>query len=477
MQPMQDIPLPLMTNEQFFDSIPTLFDVADELWQQRQWAAYRDEASRRKKTQEFDRIYNACKRQLDPSAAGIDNRYGFPLIVDHKGRVMLTIDNFVSILDNDPLFGDIKFDLLADTPRRDGHKWTDADDAWLRNEIERKYRIHSAAKLEDAFRLILRRREYHPVREIIDSLVWDGKSRIYTLLTKWLKCVDTEYTREVSRLIFAGGINRIYRPGCQFDDVPVLIGTKQGEGKTSFIRWLAMEDDFFTEVTEIDGQKGAEAIEGKWICGFDELLAMTRAREQEAIKSYITRRYDHYRRPYAKYTSESPRQCIFVGTTNNRVFIADKTGGRRFYPIVVNCDGYWLHDNQETIMEDIRQCWAEAKQLFDNGKLPAYANRDLLADIRREQADAMEDDYRIAEIEKYLRHKQIGELTCVKQLWVHALGMPEDRPISTKDSRDIGLIMQGFDNWERAGNQYINGYGKPKAWRRCHPNNPQNGLQ
>lgn len=477
MQPMQDLMLPMMTDEQFFDSVMTLFDVDDDLWRQQMWAKYRAEASRRKKTLEFDRIYNACKRQLEPSKAGTDTRYGFPLYTDYKGRIMLTIDNFVSILDNDPLFTDIKFDLLADTPRLNGNKWTDADDAWLRNEIERKYRIHSAAKLDDAFRIILRKREYHPVRDMIDSLKWDGQSRIYTLLTKWLKCEDTDYTREVSRLIFAGGISRIYRPGCQFDDVPVLIGTKQGEGKTSFLSWLALKDEFFGEVTTIEGQKGVEAIEGKWICGFDELLAITNAREQEAVKSYITRRFDHYRRPYAKYTSEAPRQCSFIGTTNHRVFIADKTGGRRFYPVVVNCNGYWLHDNQPAIMEDIRQCWAEAKYLFDHGQLPAYANQALLPEIRKEQAEAMEDDYRIAEIEKYLQSLPIGALTCIKQLWIYALGMPEDRPIPTKDSRDIGLIMQGFDNWERAGNQYIPGYGRPKAWRRCHPKNAENGLQ
>lgn len=468
MQPVIDTPLPMMTDEQFFDSITTLFDVDDELWRQRTWAEHRAEASRRKKTLEFDRIYNACKRQLEPSYSGQDSRYGFPLLTDHKGRVMLTIDNFVAILDNDPLFADIRFDLLADTPRRDGHKWTDSDDAWLRNEIERKYRIHSAPKLSDAFQLILRRREYHPVRDMIDSLVWDGKSRIYTLLTKWLKCDDTDYTREVSRLIFAGGINRIYRPGCQFDDVPVLIGTSQGEGKTSFCRWLAMEDEFFAEVSDIEGQRGIEAIEGKWICSFDELSAMTRAKEQEAIKTYITRRFDHYRRPYAKYTSETPRQCTFIGTTNHRAFIADKTGGRRFYPVVVNCPKYWLHTHQDEVRADIRQCWAEAKYLFDNGKLPAYANPELAEQITAQQNDAMEDDPRIADIEKYLRDKSPGDLTCIKQLWVHALGMPEDRPISTKDSRDIGLIMQGFRDWERAGNRYLSGYGKPKTWRKIN---------
>ena len=462
-----------LTDAEFIDSIPQLFDAEDALWQQTQWAAYRMEASRRKIVKEFDRVYSTYKRELGASsgsAAYIDMRHGFPLETDNRGRLATTIDNFLTILRNDAAFDGVRFNLLADRAYRDGKKWEDGDDSWVRKEIEHKYGIHHAPKLDDAFRLLLREREYHPVHEMIDALKWDGKSRIYTLLCKWLKCDDTEYTREVSRLIFAGGINRIYRPGCQFDDVPVLIGTRQGEGKTSFVRWLAMDDDYATEVAEINGKEGAEAIEGKWICEFGELLALTRAKEQEAIKSYITRRYDHYRRPFARYTSDKPRQCIFIGTTNRREFIGDKTGGRRFYPVEVHCSGYDLHNAKAEIMEDIRQCWAEAKQLFDEGRLPAVANPELIGDIRAAQAEASEEDYRIAEIEEWLRiNKSIGDLTCVKQLWVHALKQPEDRAISAKDSRDIGLIMQNMPGWKRVGNRRIPGYGSPKAWQRVPP--------
>ena len=470
MQPMQDLPLPMMTDEQFFESIMTLFDVDDELWRQRTWAEYRAEASRRKKTLEFDRIYNACKKQLEPTSGDIANRYGFPLITDPRGRVMLTIDNFVAILENDKRFAGIRFNLMSDTPYIDGRKWTDADDAWMRNEIERDYHIHSAAKLDDAFRIILRRREYHPVREMIEGLTWDGKSRIYTLLHKYLKCDDTEYTREVSRLIFSGGINRIYDPGCQFDNVPVFIGTKQGEGKTSVLRWLAVEDEFFGEVTSVEGQQSVEALEGKWLCVFDEMYAMTRAREQEAIKAYVTRRFDHYRRPYARYTSETPRQCFFAGTTNHQEFIADKTGGRRFFPVVVKVEPYTLHTVQDELKADIKQCWAEAKYLYDRGKLAPVANPELAEQIKAAQTDASEEDYRIAEIAKYLALRENGALTCVKQLWTDALGMPVERPITTKESRDIGVIMQNMHGWERAGNCHIGGYGKPKAWRKIIPN-------
>ena len=461
-----DTPLPMMTDDEFIDSIATLFDDEDEVWRQRMWAAYRAEASRRKKTLEFDRLYNTYKRQLEPSRADNENRYGFPLITDHRGRVMLTIDNFVSILDNDPRFAGIRFNLMSDTAYIDGRTWTDADDAWMRNEIEKDYHIHSTAKLDDAFRIILRRREYHPVREMIEGFEWDGTSRIYTLFSKYLKCEDTDYTREVSRLFFAGGIHRVYNPGCQFDDMVVLIGTAQGEGKTSFLRWLVLEDEFFGEVKSIEGKEGVENLEGKWLCVFDEMYAMINARAQEAIKAYVTRRFDHYRRPYAKYTTETPRQCFFAGTTNHLEFISDKTGGRRYFPVVVKVEPYALHRRQEELREDVKQCWAEAKYLYDLGKLAPVANPELSTEIKAAQAAASEEDYRIAEIEKYGALRENGGLTCVRQLWIEALEMPRDRAISAKDSRDIGVIMQNMRGWERVGNQHVGGYGKPKAWKK-----------
>ncbi len=157
-----------------------------------------------------------------------------------------------------------------------------------------------------------------------------------------MKAEDNEYTREVSRLIFAGGIHRLYSPGCKFDDVPVLIGTSQGEGKSTIVRWLAIHDDHFTEVTEIDGQKGVEQLEGAWICEIAELLALTKAKEQEAVKSYIARLKDKYRKPWGKNTDELPRRCIFIGTTNNEQFLRDKTGNRRFYPVKVNSKGQFI---------------------------------------------------------------------------------------------------------------------------------------
>ena len=393
---------------------------------------------------------------------------GFILDCNSKGDPIASIENFVTVFENDPKFAGLKFNLLTYSPEQEqngiAHRWTDADDAEARRYIEKKYKFHNTQKCDDALRIIFSKNQYHPIRQLIDSIEWDGESRICSFLHKWTKCEDTAYTKEVSRLIFAGGIHRLYNTGCKFDDMPVLIGKKQGEGKSTLVRWLAMSDDYFTEVNEFEGQKGIESIEGAWICEVSELLALTKTKEQEAVKSYLTRLNDRYRMPFDKRTTDHPRQCIFIGTTNKEQFLTDKTGNRRFYPVVVHSSGYDLFDREEEVKAYIRQCWAEAKHLFDEEQLPPYADRSLTEVIRRKQQDAVEDDYRVGMITDYVKDKSE---VCVLELWQEALKMGSYSKPEKKDSNEIGLIMQSLDGWEKAKKtKRIAGYGVQKYWAR-----------
>lgn len=389
-----------------------------------------------------------------------------PLAFDGQGKPMSTIDNFLMILRNDPEFESLRFNQLSYSPEHlvNGklERWQDKDDSKARFYIEQKYKIHSREKLDDALRILFAEREYHPIKQIIEAVQWDGVSRIQELFIKWLKCEDTPYIREVTRLVFAGGIHRLYNPGCKFDDVAVLIGTKQGEGKSTFARWLAIQDEFFTEVTEIEGQKGIEAIEGAWICEIAELLAVTKTKEIEAVKSYITKQVDRYRRPFDRRTTDHKRQCVFIGTTNKEQFLTDKTGNRRWYPIKVNSNGYDIHDCAAEIKRDILQCWAEAKHLYDDGKLKPYADRALLDEIRKAQGQAVEDDYRIGLIEAYVEGR---ERVCVIELWKNALNNEFSKP-TRRDSNDIALILQSLGGWKR-GKVERSEYGNQLFWYRA----------
>lgn len=387
------------------------------------------------------------------------------LAYDGKGQPLSTIDNFLLILRNDKEFESLRFNQLSYSPEHivNGklERWQDKDDSKARFYIEQKYKIHNREKLDDALRILFAEREYHPIKQIIEAVEWDGKSRIQELFIKWLKCEDTPYTREVTRLVFAGGIHRLYNPGCKFDDVAVLIGTKQGEGKSTFVRWLAIQDEFFTEVTEIEGQKGIEAIEGAWICEIAELLAVTKTKEVEAVKAYITKLVDRYRRPFDRRVTDHRRQCVFIATTNKEAFLTDKTGNRRWYPLKVNSSGYDLHDFKEEIQADILQAWAEAKHLYDIGELQPYADRKLLAEIRERQEQAVEDDYRVGLISSYIKDK---DKVCVLELWNKALDNDFTKP-TRRESNEIALILQSL-GWERGKIEYRFNYGNQLYWQR-----------
>ena len=400
--------------------------------------------------------------------ANAKKRARIDLDFDGNGRPLASINNFLQVLENDPKFDGIRFNLLTYSPEqlRNGkmERWLDSDDAETRRYIEKEYGFHSAQKCDDALRIVFAKNQYHPIRDLVNGFEWDGQERIHHFLHTWTKCEDTAYTREVSRLIFAGGIHRLYNAGCKFDDMPVLIGTKQGEGKSTLVRWLALSDDYFSEVNEFEGQRGIESLEGAWICEVSELLAMTKTKEQEAVKSFLTRLNDRYRMPFDKRVTDHPRQCLFIGTTNKEQFLTDKTGNRRFYPVKVSQSGYDLFEHEAEIKEYIRQCWAEAKVKMDAGQMKPYADRDLVSVIREMQAAAVEDDYRVGMIEDYLTDKT--EI-CVLELWQNALNMGEFSKPSKKDSNEIGLIMQGFSDWVKQPNpKRFKQFGLQKWWRR-----------
>ena len=322
---------------------------------------------------EFRELINASDEEKKDRRNSPEKNYKvsdeISLILTSGGKPKNIIDNYYRILVYDPQFEGVRFNELTGRPEfYDGSKvlpWDDTKDAEARCYIEGKYEIYSVKKYYDAFDMLSEERAYNPIKERLALLQWDGKPRIESFLYKCMAADNSAYTREVSRLIFAGGIHRLYNPGCKFDEMPVLIGTRQGEGKSTIVRWLALADDYFTEVTEFEGQRGIESLEGAWICEVSELLAMTKAKDVEAVKSFITRQNDRYRMPFERRVSDHKRQCIFIGTTNKEQFLTDKTGNRRFYPVRVYQTGENLFNKEKQIKEYIEQCWAEALILYE----------------------------------------------------------------------------------------------------------------
>ena len=387
-------------------------------------------------------------------------------------QVKPTIDNFYRLIENH--YGsNLRLNVMTGKPEYWDHRkklwceWTDAEESRMRAYFERQYSMYSQVKMTDAMLIYWNSHKVNPLTDLLESLVWDGKPRVENFLHEVMKADDNEYTRECSRLIFAGGIHRAYRPGCKFDDMIVLIGT-QAAGKSTIVRWLNMDDQFFREIKTISGKEGIEAIRGVWIGEVGELMAMTRVKEAEAVKAYITSQEDSYRPPYQKNVQTIPRRCVFIGTTNNPQFLTDKTGNRRFYPVKVWSFAYKLYNNEKAVREYIRQCWAEAVQLYKEDKLQPFAKAEVLEQIRAAQEAAMEDDWRIGAIEQYLNDSkpQQGATVSVIELWHRALGEPEESKPTRKDSIEITQIISNIPGWIQCPNPIATAWGRQKAFRK-----------
>ena len=390
-----------------------------------------------------------------------------------RGDIMCTANNFLTIMLNDPAYKNLRLNELSgrcETADANGNirLWTDADDAASRTYIEKEYGIHSVQKHSDALACLFSQRKYHPVKQIIEAIKWDGEDRIEHVLTKWLKVEDSEYTREVSRLIFAGGIHRLYNPGCKFEDMAVLIG-KQGGGKSSFIQFLAIEDRFFKELKTIEGKEALETIEGGWIVEVAELLALTKTKEQEAVKAFLSCQVDNYRPAYGRHTVEKRRTCAFVGTSNRGQFIADKTGARRFYPVECYNIGYDLFDCEQECREYLKQCWAEALHKMHTPFMNPYADRKIKPQIEEAQASATEDDYRVGMIQTWLDNHTEVDYVCGAMLWERILEMDLAR-FPKADQIQMGLIMDNcITGWQKCNpgrTKTFQKYGRQRYWTR-----------
>ena len=387
-------------------------------------------------------------------------------------QVKATIDNFYRLITNH--YGkNLRLNEMTGKPewydvhRKAWREWTDAQESQARAYFESNYAMYSQAKLADALQIYFQDHKVNPLLNILEKLEWDGKPRVERFLHDVMKADDTPYIRECSRLIFAGGIHRAYQPGCKFDDMIVLIGG-QSAGKSTIVRWLSLEDQFFREIKTIAGKEGIEAIRGVWIGEVAELMAMTRVKEAEAVKAYITSQEDSYRPPYGKHVVTVPRRCMFIGTTNNPQFLTDKTGNRRFYPVKVQSSAYKLYDNETKIRDYIQQAWAEAVHLYKEGQLQPFAKKEVLEAIRAAQDAAMEDDWRIGAIEQYLEEqkKKTGDTVSVIELWYNALGYPTETKPARKDSIEITQIVSNIPGWIQCPNPLKTRWGLQKCYRK-----------
>ncbi len=227
---------------------------------------------------------------------------------------------------------------------RDSPTLTDVDIKYLLLYFEENYGLTIEKKIQDAVMVIANENRYHPVRDFLNALQWDGIERIRYCLHRFLGADADDYTCEAMRLFLLGAISRAFRPGCKFEIMLCLVGG-QGAGKSSFFRLLAVQDDWFSDdLKKLDDENVYRKMQGHWLIEMSEMIATANAKSIEEIKSFLSRQKETYKVPYETHPADRKRQCVFCGTSNTLDFLPlDRTGNRRFVPVMVHPERAEIH--------------------------------------------------------------------------------------------------------------------------------------
>ncbi|CEK33912.1 virulence-associated protein e,Predicted P-loop ATPase and inactivated derivatives,Virulence-associated protein E [[Clostridium] sordellii] len=411
------------------------------------------------------------------------------LEVDKKGMYKASNKNIVTILENDTnLKGKIAYNLFSnrtmvkgDLPWRSvsdkvrGDIWQDSDDANLRVYIDITYGIVAPYKINDGLAIIEKKNKYHPIIDYLNSNTWDKVSRVDTLMIDYLGAEDCEYTRNVTRKMLVAAVSRVFNPGIKFDYMLVLVG-RQGIGKSYIINLLGREW-YSDSLNTVYGKEAYEQLQNAWILEMAELSATKKA-DAEAIKHFISKTEDSYRQAYGRRVDTFKRQCVFFGTTNENEFLKDRTGNRRYWPLMVGVNKPLKNLFKDLNKNEINQIWAEALYLYKCGeKLILEGEVEREANLKQEQH--LESNSKEGMIREFLNMKlpkswdkmdvferriYIGEgdglreegciirdKVCSAEIWVELFG-GDMKMFYKGNAREINDILRKIDGWSALKN-------------------------
>ncbi len=425
-----------------------------------------------------------------------DDSWKEKLDMDRKGNCYPTINNLVLMLENDPAFyGRIFYDEFENIAIfKDSVPWrevktasryiTDRDVSNMEFYLEKSYGI-STARIEKALDVICERHSFHPVKDYLKSLTWDGSERIDTLLIDYMGAEDCEYTRSVTRKTLVAAVARVFRPGCKFDHVLTLVG-EEGRGKSTIFAKIggAWFSDTFSFHMLKEGVRAYEQIRGVWILEIGELAGMAKA-EVERVKNFLSAPFDRYRQSYGRRSDVLQRQLIFVASTNKRDFLRSMTGNRRFWPVMIDQQEVSKDVFSDLSTDEIGQIWAEAVELYRGGET-LYLEGTLEKEANKIQKIHTEEHPWTGVLEVFLEKKlpenwydmqrydrlaylqdpdeikEKGTVTrtrvCLLELWHEGLNKKET--IGEYDATLIRNIMRNMEGWNEKNEPFRYGiYG------------------
>lgn len=404
---------------------------------------------------------------------------------NEKGITCQTINNCMLVLQRDPLLkGAIrknelsgKIDVVGDLGwNRTSSSLTDTDVYQIQWYLEKNYGLKHDRNINKAMNMVANENKYHPIREYLEHLRWDGQSRISSLLPKYLGADENTYTKEIMRLLMLAAIHRVYEPGCKFEIMVCLVGG-QGAGKSTFFRFLAIHDEWFSDdLKRMDDENVYRKLQGHWIIEMSEMMATVNAKSIEDIKSFLSRQKETYKIPYETHLEDRPRQCVFVGTSNSMDFLPlDRTGNRRFAPVLVHPERVEKHilENETEAREYFQQAWAEAMELYRNGIQELKLSKETEEYLKELQKEFMPEDAKVGIIQIWLdelSENYVCSMMIYKEAFSHEFDTPKDWEL-----KEINKVMNhSIVGWEKVSSHRFPKYGTQRGWKRV---TDENGFQ
>lgn len=330
--------------------------------------------------------------------------------------------------------------MSVDSPSIVGKELSNTDITECRIWFSRKWDIEAGEEeLFKIMRVVAQEFSFHPIRDYLNGLKWDGKERLDNWLSTYMMAEEDgkkEYVQAVARKTLVGAVARIMNPGCEFQNMLVLEGL-QGKGKSSVVKILG---DPWAPATYINpGNKDTiNNLQKCWIVEMAEMIPTTKDKIEE-FKDFISKPEDRARLAFERKAETYKRQCIFIGTTNQNTYLQDETGNRRFWPVKIN--GL----NRKALRKDRDQLWAEAVVRYKDNE-PLYLENKAIEKMAievqssRVSIDAWENRVReIVEIMKDEPFIMIEKVYAEIQGWGDASGISN---FSIPDQKRVGKILR-----------------------------------
>jgi len=330
-----------------------------------------------------------------------------------RGELVPHVSNIATILRHDARWrGVVAFDEFAQAtvkrtfpPYAFGRvgEWEAEDDSRTAAWLAQQHGLYvSSAQVTEAVELVAREARFHPVVDHLRQMRWDGTRRLKTWLRDYLGVADTLFTRAVARYFMRGMVRRVMEPGCKFDYCLVLEGA-EGLRKSTLAMTLGGAWGSDVPLDLANNREAANAIHGRWVIEFSEMESVTRA-EAHLQKSFLSRQFDQYRPVYSRRNVKVPRQCVFIGTTNESEYIKEGQGARRFWPLEIS-----RRIDVEGLRRALPQLLAEAVHDYDAGLRCYPREREQREVFRPEQMRRVQQESLIDALHDWVLHEDLEE--------------------------------------------------------------------